>query len=65
MSHPKIVDHRRSKPLEELKRKARKAKRRGFWTIEELDYSKAWGGYIGAILGQEIPKNTQNSWETL
>ena len=41
MAHEKIIQHRINKPLEELKRKAQKARRRAIWTVEELDLAAA------------------------
>ena len=33
-------EHRRSKPLEELRRKAKKARRGALWTVEEIDLAR-------------------------
>lgn len=41
----KITQLRRSQPIEELKRKSKKAMRikQKLWTVEEIDYAKAMG----------------------
>jgi len=33
-----IADFRKNQPIEHLKRKAKKASRKGWWTIEEIEY---------------------------
>jgi hypothetical protein len=37
-----IKDYRQKQPLEELARKREKARRRGFWTQEDIDHMWAW-----------------------
>jgi len=44
---------RRSQPIEELERKARKSARhkQRIWTIEEIDYAKAYTARMILVLG--------------
>lgn len=37
----RIADYRKRQPIEELRRKQRKAFQRGFWTQEDLDLADA------------------------
>ncbi|KKL25214.1 hypothetical protein LCGC14_2407550 [marine sediment metagenome] len=47
----KIKEYRLHQPLEELKRKARKARERAnLWTVEELDYAQAQAREIRKII---------------
>ena len=55
MNHPKIYKHRISKPLKELLRKRNKAKRKGDFTQEDIDYAKAWGKETHEFFNNQRP----------
>lgn len=46
----KIDEARRAQPRAELERKATKARRRGYWTVEDIDAAKAEGAELAAYL---------------
>lgn len=53
MTHPKIIIHRRSKSLMDLALKKEKAKRRGHWTVEDIDYAIVYGQALAEFFKKE------------
>lgn len=49
----KLSAYRRRKPIEELVRKAKKAKRKGIWTQEEVDLAIAEGERLSKLFQHE------------
>jgi hypothetical protein len=52
MKNEKITSHRRSKTVEELKMKRDKAMRKGFFTVEDIDYAIAYGRKIEGLFNE-------------
>ena len=52
-NNPEINNHRISKPLHELQRKRDKARRKGWWTVEDIDYCHAFGKRVNNLLKRE------------
>ena len=51
MINDKITKHRKNKSIEELKRKADKARRKGWFTVEEIDYAEVEAEYLVKLFG--------------
>lgn len=58
MTHPKIIEHRQNKSLMDLALRREKARRKGHWTVEDIDYAVVHGRELSDFLARGKPQHT-------